>query len=179
MNTNIMQVAYNRYETTPIRKMSVVTPELLTDFIYRYTEQSHRPDTYKSMFRIAADHVAGYSAKTGMPVYTNSVTEQVFEDFVYYLQTERKLMSSTVKGIVERVKCMLNKAYNAGYPVSGTFRDYTFREDEIDSVSLTMADITRMYYFNDLTADEKEIRDYFMIGCMTGLRYSDYSRFEL
>lgn len=176
MNTNVMQVAYNHYDMAPVRRMSVVAPELLPDFIYEYTERSHRPAGYKSMFRIAANHVTGYSVKTGLPMYTNSITEQVFEDFVYYLQADRKLMSSTVKGIVERVKCMLNKAYNAGYPVSGSFRDYTFRDDEIDSVFLTMADITRMYYFNDLTTDEKEIRDCFVTGCMTGLRYSDYSR---
>lgn len=176
MNTNAMQVVYNRYDMAPVQRMSVVTPELLTDFIYGYTRQSHRPAGYKSMFRIAADHIAGYSAKTGQAIYTNSMTERMFEDFVYYLQSERKLMSSTVKGVVERVKCMLNKAYNAGYPVSGSFRDYIFRDDEIDSVFLSMPDITRMYYFNGLTQDQEEIRDYFVIGCLTGLRYSDYSR---
>lgn len=176
MNTNVMQIAYNRYETDPVRRMSVVAPELLYDFIYRYTEESHRPASYKSMFQGAAEHIAGYSARIKRPVYTNTLTEQVFEDFVYYLQSERNLMSSTVKGIVERVKCMLNKAYNAGYPVSGSFRDYTFHDDEIDSVFLTMADITRMYYFAGLSREQEEIRDYFVIGCLTGLRYSDYSR---
>lgn len=31
MNTNVMQIAYNRYETDPVRRMSVVAPELLYD----------------------------------------------------------------------------------------------------------------------------------------------------
>lgn len=176
MNTNVMQVVYNRYETTPVRRMSVVVPEVLSNFIYDYTEQCHRTVGYKSMFRIAANHIAGYSQKIGQVIYTDSVTEQVFEDFVYYLQSERKLMGSTVRSIIERVKCMLNKAYNAGYPVSGSFRDYTFKDDEIDSVFLTMSDITRMYYFANLPRKEEEVRDYFIIGCLTGLRYSDYSR---
>lgn len=177
MSTNTaMRISYNRFDTVPVKTMDVVKPELLTDFIYHYTEQSHHTDAYKSMYQGAAEHIMEYSAKIRQPVYTNTISEQMFEDFVYHLQADKQLMSSTVKGLVERVKCMLNKAHNAGHLVNGTFRDYIFRDDEVDMIFLTMADITRIYYFKGLTRHQEEIRDYFIVGCMTGLRYSDYSR---
>lgn len=176
MNTNTaMRVAYNRIDA-PVRTMNTVTPELLTNFIYNYTETCRHTDTYKNMYRIAANHITEYSAKIRQPVYTNTISEQMFEDFVYHLQADKKLMSSTVKSLVERIKCMLQKASNAGYQVNGTFRDYTFRDDDVDMIFLTMSDITRIYYFKGLTRHQEEIRDYFIIGCLTGLRYSDYSR---
>lgn len=176
MNTNTMRITYNRFDIVPVRTQNTVTPELLTNFIYNYTETCRHTDTYKNMYRIAADHITEYSEKIRQPVYTNTISEQMFEDFVYHLQADKKLMSSTVKSLVERVKSMLNKAHNAGYQVNGTFRDFTFRDDEIDTIFLTMADITRIYYASGLTRKQEEIRDYFIIGCMTGLRYSDYSR---
>ena len=39
-----------------------------------------------------------------------------------------------------------------------------------------MTEITRIYYYERLTRFQEEIRDFFIIGCLTGLRYSDYSR---
>lgn len=175
MSTNTaIQSTYPDTAARPM--MSIVKPKLLTDFIYNYTESAHRSNSYKALYRGAADHLSGYAAKAGQPVYTNTLSEQKFEDFVYYLQADRRLMSSTVKSMVERVKCMLNKADNAGLPVNGSFRNYSFRDDEIDTIFLTMADVTRIYYFKGLTSCNEEIRDCFVVGCMTGLRYSDYSR---
>ena len=38
-----------------------------------------------------------------------------------------------------------------------------------------MNEITRIYYFKGLTKIQERIRDLFVVGCLTGLRYSDYS----
>ena len=38
-----------------------------------------------------------------------------------------------------------------------------------------MNEITRIYYFIGLTRKQESIRDLFVVGCLTALRYSDYS----
>lgn len=38
-----------------------------------------------------------------------------------------------------------------------------------------MNEITRIYYFKGLTKKQERIRDLFIVGCLTALRYSDYS----
>lgn len=148
---------------------------LLTDFITSYLKKCHKNESYKQMHLVCTKHLSSFAQLTGKQIYTDSMSEQMFEDFVYYLQ-ECKLMSSTVKGIVQRTKSMLQKAQNANYKVNNTYHDYNFRDDEIDSIFLTMAEITRIYYYKGLTRNQEEIRDYFIVGCLTGLRYSDYSR---
>lgn len=175
MDTNIAK--YNRRDVNTMT-ISRNNGKLFTEFVYDYLLKSHRTDSYKRMYYIAANHIGNFAEKVKMLIYTDSLSEQTLEEFVFYLQDDRKLMISTVKGIVERVKSMLQKACNAGFKVDGTFHDFTVRDEEIDTLFLPMTDITRIFYFENLTKKQKEIRDYFMIGCLTGLRYSDYSRLQ-
>lgn len=149
---------------------------LLSDFITSYLQKCHKEESYKQMHLLCVKHFSEFERHTGQKIYTDTMSEQLFEDFVYYLQAECELMSSTVKGIVQRTKSMLQKAQNADCKVNNTYHDYNFRDDEIDTIFLTMAEITRIYYYKGLTRIQEEIRDYFVVGCLTGLRYSDYSR---
>lgn len=47
------------------------------------------------------------------------------------------------------------------------------------SVFLSMNDITRIYYYKGLTKSQEKIKDLFVIGCLTALRYSDYSTLDV
>lgn len=152
--------------------------KLFTEFIYEYLLKSRRPDSYKRMYFVVANHVGDFSTKEKTQIYTDTLSEQMLEEFVFFLQEDKKLMISTVKSIVERTKNMLQKAYNVGYHVDVTFKDFTVKNEEIDTIFLPMTDITRIFYYENLTPKQKEIRDYFVVGCLTGLRYSDYSRLK-
>lgn len=180
MNTSIARTV-NMFEHPAMRISSrnpiVNSPRLLlADFMTDYLQKCHKTEEYKQMHLMCARQIGDFSAHIGSAIYTDSVSEHLFEEFVYYLQAERNLMSSTVKGTVQRVKSMLQKASNAGHDVNRTFRDFSFRDDEIDTVFLTKNEIARVYYYENLTRAQEEVRDLFVLGCMTGLRYSDYSR---
>lgn len=41
-----------------------------------------------------------------------------------------------------------------------------------------MREILKIYRYTNLTSREIEIKDYFIIGCLTALRFSDYSRLK-
>lgn len=177
MSMRTLNVVYNRQELGH-NDMAIIknNGKLFIEFIEEYINKCHRSVAYKQMYFLAVKHLTGFSEANDILIYTHSVSEQRLEEFVYYLQDNLHLMISTVKGMVERVKCMLQKAYNCGYKVDGTFRDFNVRDEEIDTIFLSMTDIARIYYFGDLTLKQSEVRDYFIIGCLTGLRYSDYSR---
>lgn len=153
--------------------------KLFSEFIIKYIEKSRKSASYKNMYRNIARHITDFSEYIQLPIYTETVSEEVLEEFVFFLQDKRKLMISTVKGFVERTKTMLQKASNCGYDVDSSFRDFVIRDEEIDTIFFSMTDIARIHYFSDLTTKQKEIRDYFIIGCLTGLRYSDYSRLSV
>ena len=174
MESNL-SVVY-RHETMSVQRNDKTVLKNFVEFIREYMAKSRRPDSYKNLYLNAADQLEAFSVHLGSVIYTNSLGEEGFEEFVFFLQDQQNLMSSTVKGMVERTKAMLQKAYNSGFPVEPTFRDYIYRDEEVSMISFSMTDITRLHYFKGLKGNREIVNDYYVIGCMTALRYADYSR---
>lgn len=169
----------------PIRTMSLSKPrhydyeKHFIEFVRDYLTKCHRTDRYKKMYKNTIDHVVNFCRINGInlnDVYTYSIGMEFCENFVYYLKSEVKLMQNTVKGHLERLQAMLQKSMLYGFCVDNSYKEVTVPEEEVGAVFLSMTEITRIYYFDRLTKFQSEVRDYFIIGCMTGLRYSDYSR---
>ena len=148
--------------------------KLLTDFIYDMVNRKNKTKSYKSQYNVLSKHIRDFSEKQNCIIYTNSITEEFLEDFIYYLQ-DCGMRNNTVKGLIEKVKAITKKAGNYGYAVNKTFDDVSVPEEETCSIALSMNDITRIYYYKGLTKKQEKIRDLFIIGCLTGMRYSDYS----
>lgn len=85
------------------------------------------------------------------------------------------MRNNTVKGLIEKIKAITKKAGNYGYAVNRTFDEVSIPEEETCSIALSMNEITRIYYYKGLTKKQEKIKDLFIIGCLTGMRYSDYS----
>lgn len=148
--------------------------KLLTDFIGDMISKKNKSESYKSQYSVLAKHITEFCEANNCIIYTNSITEDFLEDFIYYLQ-DKGMRHNTVKGLVEKVKAMTKKAGNYGYAVNRTFDEVTIPEEDTCSISLSMNDITRIYYYKGLTKKQDKIKDIFIVGCLTGMRYSDYS----
>ena len=153
---------------------SPIRDKLLIDFIMEMVNKKNKSVSYKSQYRVLVKHVTEFSEKQDCVVYTNSVTEDFIEDFINYLR-DKNMRNNTVKGLIEKIKAMTKKAGNYGYAVNRTFDEISVPEEDTCSIALSMNDITRIYYFNGLTKRQEKIRDLFVVGCLTGMRYSDYS----
>lgn len=174
MESNL-SVVY-KHETMSVQRNDKTVLKNIVEFIREYMAKSHRPDSYKHLYLNAADQLENFSKYLGNVIYTNSLGEEGLEEFVFFLQDQQNLMSSTVKSMIERTKAMLQKAYNSGHRVDMTFKDFVYRDEEISTVFLSMTEITRIYYYEFKKKNHEIVRDYFIIGCLTALRYSDYSR---
>lgn len=149
---------------------------VLTEFITDYLRTCHKSETYKAALKNTGQHIERFAKMMRSQVQT-SMSEQEIENFVYYLQ-ERKLMSSTVKNNLGRLKYLLSKAAQWGHEINATINDFNIKDEEVNTIFLTMSEILKIHRFQDLTAREVEIKDYFLIGCLTALRFSDYSRLQ-
>jgi integrase len=162
------------------REENISKPKkLFIDFVVEYLRNSckRRSDRYRLMYMNTLTHIVEYcKVKNINELYTNDIDMEFCENFIHYLQSEKNQMQNTVKGNLERVHAMLHKAALYGYPVNNTYEEVHIEEEEVTSVYFSMTEITRMYYFKGLTRFQKEVLDHFILGCLTGLRYSDYSR---
>ena len=149
---------------------------LFNVFAEEYLNICKKSSTYKESLQNAVNHLQHFSESSGTPIFTN-LNEQVIEDFVYYLQSQN-LMVSTVKNNVNRIKYLLKKARRFGHEVDSTIEDFNVPDEEGNAVFLTMREVYKIHRYTNLTPREIEIKDYFIIGCLTALRFSDYSRLK-
>lgn len=127
-------------------------------------------------YRNLLEHFLNYQDFIKRTYTTKDIGKEEIDGFVEYLHIEKELKISTIKGMVVKLKYLLEKAYLNGWAVDDSYSDAKVKLNESTFVYLSEKEIARVYYYDDLTDKQKEIRDLFIVGCMTGQRYSDYSR---
>jgi integrase len=137
-----------------------------------------KSEYYSSVYDAIAKHINRFSQLYDCDIYTNSVTEEFLDDFIIYLQNVG-LRHNTIVGYIQKIQSMIRKASQYNYAVDNTYDEIHMHEEESHSVFLSMNEITRIYYYKFIHQDKRKarerIRDLFIIGCLTALRYSDYS----
>lgn len=103
-------------------------------------------------------------------------------EYKTYLTTERQQKPNTISKKINTLKILLEAAYekdlhnNTAYK---TKKEFKMKSENVDNIYMTEKELT-IIENHDFSANEKldNVRDWFLIGCWTGLRYSDYSKLK-
>ena len=108
----------------------------------------------------------------------NDFTIEFYYKFVAYLSDSCGIYDNTVGKHIKNLKAMLNDATERGINTHYEFRKKKFRtfRTDSDSVYLTPQELHELLVL-DLAPRRglERVRDLFLIGCYTGLRFSDLS----
>lgn len=134
---------------------------------------------YPACYDAIIKHINEFSETYDCDIFTNSITEEFLDDFIIYLENVG-LRHNTIVGYIQKMQSMIRKASQYNYAVDSTYDSIDLKCEETNAVFLTMNEITRIYYYKFVKQDKRKakerIRDLFVVGCLTALRYSDYSR---
>lgn len=150
-------------------------PVELVKFINRFANEAKKERAYKRKFWSLAKQLAEYEALREIKVKSDYFDLSKFEDFLHFLKSKRPYKSSTLKSVKARLYTVIKRAKADGYKVELSFGETRMQTDESSSVFLTPEEIERIYNLS-LPIESRPIRDRFIVGCCTGLRYGDYSR---
>lgn len=148
----------------------------LADYINGVANASKRPRTYKRKLWNIARKISEYESFRGMEMYTNSMTQNVAEDFLLFLTNQFAYRASTVNSIFSAITTMLHRAHRDGYAVDFSIKDVSTVKEDAFSVYLTPEEVERIYRLSIKNESLTSIKNAFVVGCCTGLRFSDYSR---
>lgn len=143
-------------------------------FIYDFARRSRKSDNYKRTYRCMAKHLKGFEDSRGLKLTSNSFSESIAEDFVSYL-TEKGLALNTVSGYFDKVCYMFRRMGRSGFDVDYSFECISVDMEEVMSVYITSDEIENIYMMK-VTKSQEIIRDRFVANCLTGMRYSDFSK---
>lgn len=133
--------------------------------------------TYVTTFK----HLKEYQDIKKRKLDFQTVDLDFYIDYTEHLTKSLTLSANTIGKHIQIIKLIMNEATENGLNTNLSYkgkRFITIRE-ESDSIYLEQSEIDELSRI-DLSHDQKldKVRDLFLIGCYTGLRYSDYSVLE-
>lgn len=136
-------------------------------------------------YTTSKNHLEAYARYSKQKITFDSINLDFFYKFSTYLKKVFKkpdetvgLKHNTIVKTITVIKTVMGEAVDLGYTTNMQFRHkkFSLTEEDAESVYLSEDDIISLYKF-DFSANLKleQVRDLFVVGCFTGLRYSDYS----
>ncbi|NID10629.1 site-specific integrase [Fibrella aestuarina] len=177
----------DKVRTKPVE--AVPAQETFSDYIVRFVKEAEAGKrlTHKSL-QYAGYTLAGYmklyrvllkyTAETGRPTDYADITLDFYHQFKLWL-TGRKLTLNYVGTLLKDLKVMLKQSHADGMHNSMAYQHKDFKKlvEDVDNIYLTDAELTALYNLNLSTNPRLDrVRDLFLIGAYTGLRFSDFSQ---
>src|SRR5690606_20388784 len=101
------------------------------------------------------------------------INDDFFNDFTAYLIDEEENVNNTINGKVKRIQQLCREAIKFGYRVNPHFNDFSFPGERLPAIYLQWHEVEMLENLQDLTDEQKFIRDRFIFRCYTGMRFSD------
>lgn len=99
------------------------------------------------------------------------------ESFIEWMSA-KDLCANTRGSHVKFIKAAMNEAFKNKLHQNEDFRTFRKETEQIDAVYLTNEEVTKVAEL-PLCGHHKLARDLFILGCHTGMRFSDYSRLSM
>ncbi|MES2138900.1 MAG: site-specific integrase [Bacteroidota bacterium] len=108
----------------------------------------------------------------------DSINLDFYFDYTAFLTNEKKFSTNTIGKHIRTLKIFLNDATERGLNTSFAYKSKRFKiqNEKTESIYLTEKELEDIYKL-DLSNNPRldKVRDLFLVGCWTGLRFSDFS----
>lgn len=127
---------------------------------------------YETVFKVIKEFATTYNR----PVDFDTIDLDFYDAFMAYLTKEKNFAINNIGKYIQTLKVFLNEASSKGIVVKQDYRSRRFKvvKEDSDSIYFNEAELMQLYCL-DLTNNKRleRVRDLFIVGCYTGLRFSD------
>ena len=156
-------------------------PMLLADFATQLTEElaGRRAANTLQVYRSSIQHLLDFEKRTRHRYDFDSITLDFYNKFTAYLRTHKGHSPNTVGKVIKTLKAFMTEALERKLHTSLDYKSKRFKveKEETDAIYLTVPELTTLAHL-DLPAGSAlaNVRDIFVFGAFTGLRFSDLTQ---
>lgn len=133
------------------------------------------------VYRTLRKHLNEFSKSRKYKLTFENITLEFYEQFKDYILNEKKLLNNTFGKQIKTLKTFLNIAHEKGVNTNLAYKSRFFKvtQESIDHIYLTSDELDKIYNTDFLEKKYLDrVRDLFLIGCHTGLRFSDFTQLK-
>jgi len=155
----------------------------LLSFISEFIEESTRVKQRGTIcvYNTTLKHLKNYEEKKNKSINFENINLMFYSDFTRYLSQDLEMSTNTIGKYIKTIKTFLNEATERGYNKNLEFRKSKFKtiSEETDNVYLSTKEL-KIIEEKDLSnkPNLEKVRDLFLLGCYTGLRFSDFTQIK-
>lgn len=147
--------------------------------IQEYIDTTNKAPRTKLGYGTTLNVLNDYQETLKFPITFDSINMDFYDHFVNYLITVKESAKNTIGGYIKNIKVFMDYANDKGYTTNQGHRHKKFKKVEETAETIYLNDKElEILYNKDLSDNPKldRVRDLFIIGCYTGLRFSDLSQ---
>jgi integrase len=126
-------------------------------------------------------HLLNFAAWSNKKIDFDAITLEFYNDFLDYLIRELQFSTNTGGKHIKILKTFMNAATEKGFNTNMQYKSKRFivLHESGQNIYLTMKELETLYN-KDLSKNKRldRIRDLFLVGCYTGLRFSDFTNIQ-
>jgi site-specific recombinase XerD len=132
-------------------------------------------------YRNSYNRLKEFEKYTGQLLTFDSFGIDFYDKFNYFIIQKKDCGNNTFGKHIRSVKTFLNEAIERGYSVNASFKSKKFKtiSEDVENIYLSETEIRNLLNIDLLKNPRLEkVRDLFVVGCYTGLRFSDFSEIK-
>lgn len=107
----------------------------------------------------------------------DAVSKKFFKDLIHYLENEKGYSRNNTLKHIKRLREVMKRAYAEGVTDKRDYMNFKYDSESIVAVALNEQELEALRTWDLKSSPHLDnARDLFLVGCWTGLRFSDYSR---
>lgn len=155
----------------------------LFDFIEDYIKESEnfKQKSTVTVYKTTQKHLKNFQQKKRYNVDFETIDLNFYNEFMKYLSRDLEMSNNTMGKYVKTIKSFLNEATDRGLNSNLEFKRKKFKtlKEETDTVYLTKDELEKIQN-KDFSKNKtlEKVKDLFLVGCFTGLRFSDFTQIK-
>ena len=141
--------------------------------MHEFARVSKRSKNYRRSYANVARKLTKFAALHRVEISTENMNDRLLDEFVDYMRREG-LMKSTIFCIISRVKTILRRMQADNVHVNRSCFDFSVENEQGNAIYLTTEEVKQIASLQIKKKEISVIRDVFVVGCLTGMRYGDY-----
>ncbi|MBP3253272.1 MAG: site-specific integrase [Bacteroidales bacterium] len=162
-------------------------PKTLRQFISEYVEQAKHRQSITTGKPLTEDTIRKFkNFQSLFDEYCKAkhkefdfadINISFYDDFKEFLQNTKQYAINTIGKYIRTFKTILNEATTSGTNTNLIYQNARFKvtNEDVSKIYLSVEELEKIEALN-LNDELNKTRQAFLLGCYTGLRYSDYSR---
>ena len=158
--------------------------ETLFSFIEKFIDESTtlKKTSTISVYRTTLKHLHNYAKTKKLKIIDfEHINLDFYYDFTDYLISDLLLSGNAMGKYIKTLKTFLNEATERNINTNLAFKSKKFKtiNEQTEQIYLTDKELDKIYNL-DLSGNKRldKVRDLFIIGCYTALRFSDFSQIQ-